>query len=202
MRFVANNPKDAKEALININEFKGGYANLIDEARMDKKFAKESNNLMQVSDGLWKTRWGTRYYGLALNANPDGSAEYVKSDGTTELIVIDNGTARKSTDGGTWSNISGASFTAGVKCYFLQIGATDKTTGTKKSYLYITNGTDPITRYDGTSLTTYTEINAPANLTASLVTSGLSSGVYTYYAEVTALNSIGETVGSTEASII
>src|SRR3990167_4180755 len=191
MRFVANNPKDAKEALININEFKGGYANLIDEARMDKKFAKESNNLMQVSDGLWKTRWGTRYYGLTLTANPDGAAEYLKSDGTTELIVIDNGTAKKSTDGEAWSNISGATFTAGLKCYFLQIAG----------YLYIANGTDSLTRYDGSTLTQYSALAAPANLAASLVASGLSSGSFTYYSQVTALNDVGETVGSTEASI-
>jgi hypothetical protein len=47
----------------------------------------------------------------------------------------------------------------------------------------------------------FTEINAPTNLSASLVASGLSSGTYTYYAQVTALNSIGETMGCSEASI-
>lgn len=56
-------------------------------------------------------------------------------------------------------------------------------------------------RYDGTNLVSYTEIAAPANLTASRVASGLTSGTYTYYAEVTALNAVGETVGSTEANI-
>lgn len=182
---------NAKETLITIDEFKKGYSNLIDEARMDPEFAKESTNMMQVSDGLWKTRWGTAYYGATYPANPDGASEYVKSDGTTELIVIANGTAYKSTDGGSISSISGATFTAGVKCYFLQISG----------YLYIANGTDNLARYDGTNLTTYAELSAPANLTASLVASGLSSGTFSYYAEVTALNDVGETVGSTEASI-
>src|SRR3972149_2021508 len=107
----------AKEVLITVDRFHKGYVNLIEEARMDTAMAKESNNMMQVSDGLWKTRWGTQYYGAALAANPDGAAEYVKSDGTTELIAIANGVAYKSTDGGTWSSVSGATFTAGVQCF-------------------------------------------------------------------------------------
>lgn len=191
MRFIPTSKSTAKELLLTINRFDGGYCNLIDEARMNSKFAKESNNLMQVSDGLWKTRWGTNYYGATYAANPDGACEYVKSNGTTELIIIANGKAYKSTDGGTTTEITGATFTAGTKCYFLQIAG----------YLYIANGTDPLTRYDGSTLSTYSGINAPTNLTASLVASGLTSGTFTYYAQVTALNDVGETVGSTEVSI-
>lgn len=182
---------NAKEALITIDNFSGGNTSLIDEARMESKFAKESNNMMMVADGLWKTRWGTNYYGAVLAANPDGASEFVKSDGTTELIAIANGVAYKSTDGGAWTSVSGATFTAGLKCYFLQISG----------FLYIANGTDPLARYNGTTLITYSNLAAPANLTASLVASGLTSGTFTYYAEVTALNDVGETVGSTEASI-
>lgn len=181
----------AKEKLITIDDFSGGYNNLVDEARMNPKFAVQSNNLIQVQDSVWKTRWGRQYYGATYGATPDGASEYVKSDGTTELIVIAGGTAYKSTDGGTASSISGATFTAGTKCYFMQIAG----------YLYIANGTDPLARYDGSTLATYTQISAPANLSASLVASGLTSGTFTYYAQVTALNAVGETTGSTEASI-
>ena len=191
MKFLPTSNTSAKEDLITINAFNGGFVDLIDEARMKPNMAKESNNMMQVSDGLWKTRWGTNYYGQDVGYSIDGSSEYVKSDGTTELIVVANGVAYKSTDGGNWSSISGASFTAGLQCYFMQI------TG----YLYIANGTDTLARYDGTNLITYNSLSAPTGLTASLVASGLSSGTFTYYAQVTALNLVGETVGSTEASI-
>ena len=81
--------------------------------------------------------------------------------------------------------------TAGEFCQFIQIG----------SNLYICNGVDDLFYYDGTNIRRYTSLNAPANLTASLVASGLASGTYTYYGEVTALNAVGESVGSTEASI-
>lgn len=191
MRIAAGAKSPAKEVLIDISDFKGGSNNLIDEARMPTQFAVSSENMIQVQDGLWKTKWGTTYYGATWDANPDGASEFVKSDGTTELIVIANGTAYRSTNGGTATAITGATFTAGIKCYFMQIAG----------YLYIANGTDNLARYDGSVLTTYSSLAAPANLSGARVASGLSSGTYTYYAEVTALNDVGETVGSTEASI-
>ena len=200
MKFDTKRQNRSKDLSITIDDFAGGSNNLIDEARMPSKFAVESNNMMQVQNGLWKTRWGTQYYGGTLAANPDGAQEYVKADGTTELIAIANGTAYKSTDGGSWSSISGATFTAGTQCYFQQMGGYDSS-GTFHNYLYIVNGTDAVARYDGSTLTTYTNLAAPTNLTASLVASGLASGVYPLYAQVTALNAVGETVGSTEASI-
>lgn len=200
MKFQASKQSSAREALITIDRFNGGYNNLVDEARLDTKFAKESNNMMQVSDGLWKTRWGTMHYGEELPANPDGGSEYIKSDGTTELVVVSNGKAYSSSNGGTWNEITGATFTVGTQCYFKQMGGYNSS-GVFKNYLYITNGTDALARYDGSTLTTYASISAPTGLTASLVASGLTSGIYTIYAQVTALNEVGETVGSTEASI-
>lgn len=176
---------------ITVDKFQGGSNSLVDEARMGTQFAVESNNMFQDQDGVWTTKWGSAYYGADYGATPDGAHEYVKSDGTTELVVIAGGKAYKSTDGGAITEITGSTFTSGTQCYFLQISG----------FLYIANGTDPLARYNGSVLTTYTEINAPANLSASLAASGLSSGTFTYYAEVTALNDVGETVGSTEASI-
>lgn len=172
-----------------VNKFKGGVNRLLEEARIGLDEAKEATNLMQVQDGLWKPRWGTDYYGATHAASIDGAAEYVKSDGTTELITIANGKAWKSTDGGTITEITGATFTAGTQCYFIQIA----------SFLYIANGTDALARYNGSTLSTYSALSAPTGL--ALAASGLSSGIYNYYAQVTAINAIGETVGSTEASL-
>ena len=179
-----------KKLTMEIKNFIGGSNRLLDEARVRPNEAVTAKNLIQVQDGLWKPRWGTDYYGADITEDIDGAAEYVTSTATTELIIIAGGKAYKSTDGGSWSELSGATFTTGEQCYFMQIAG----------YLYIANGTDALARYNGTSLSTYTELSAPANLSASLA-SGLSSGSYTYYGQVTALNDVGETVGSTEASI-
>jgi len=179
-----------RKIAMEIKDFRGGSNLLLDEARIAPNESRQVTNLMQVQDGLWQPRWGTAYYGEALAATCSGAKEYVKSDGTTELIAVAGTKAYKSTNGGSWTEISGATFTAGTLCYFMQIAG----------YLYIANGTDNLTRYDGTNLTTYTQIAAPANLAASYPSSTIASGSYTYYAEVTALNEVGETVGSTEAS--
>jgi len=183
--------KSPKKYTLTIDKFKGGSNSLLDEARMGKDFAVDANNLIQDQDGVWKTKWGSVVYGADYGVSPDGASEYVKSDATTELVTIAAGKAWKSTNGGAKTEITGATFTAGTQCYFMQIAG----------YLYIANGTDSLARYNGTTLSAYTELSAPASLTASRVASGLTSGIYTYYAEVTALNEVGETVGSTEASI-
>ena len=179
-----------RKVSIEIKSFIGASNKLLDEARLKPNEAVTARNLIQVQDGLWKPRWGTQYYGVDAGSNIDGAHEYTKSDGSTELIVIAGGKAYKSSNGGSWTEITGGTFTAGKQCYFMQIAG----------YLYIANGTDNLTRYNGTTLATYTELNAPANL-SGVRASGLASGSFTYYAEVTALNEVGETTGSTEASV-
>jgi hypothetical protein len=191
LKIRGNTTTKNREVQIPIDTFKGGVNKLLDEARIAPTEAKTALNLISVQDGLWKPRWGTAYYGADIGDTIDGAKEFVKSDGTTELVAVSNGKAWKSTDGSSWTEISGATFTADLQCYFMQIAG----------YLYIANGTDNLVRYDGNVLTTYSSLNAPTGLTASLVASGLSSGTYVYYAEVTALNEVGETTGSTEASI-
>ncbi len=173
-----------------IDSFVGGTNKLVNEARIQLNEALTSKNLIQKGDGQWGVRWGTSYYGADIGDTIDGAAEYVKSDGTTETIAIAGGVAYKSTDGGAWSSISGATFTSDLQCYFMQISG----------FLYIANGTDNLARYNGTVLTTYNALSAPTGL-AGTKGSSLASGSFTYYAEVTALNDIGETVGSTEASL-
>lgn len=176
-----------------IKNFRGASNKLLDEARLALNEATEALNLIQVQDGLWKPRWGSDYYGMDLGAAPDGAAEFVKSDGTTELIAIAGGKAYKSQDGGAWTEIAWSgtpgTLTAGTLCFFMQIAG----------YLYIANGTDNLARYNGTTLSSYTQISAPGTV-SSVAASSINGAGFTYYAQVTALNDVGETVGSTEVS--
>lgn len=172
-----------------IKDGRGGSNKLLDEARVAPNEATVSKNLIQIQDGLWTPRWGTAYYGADIGDTIDGAVEFVKSDGTTELIAISAGKAWKSTDGGAWTEITGATFTADTQCYFLQLGG----------YLYIANGTDKLTRYDGSTLSTYTSISAPTGVTGT-ATSTIAGAGYHMWAVVTSLNAVGESTGSTEAS--
>lgn len=181
--------KDFNEVFDNFSE---GVVTLIEEARISKKAAKQALNLTQTQDGVYTTRPGTAVYGAILpNAQtPDGACEYVKSDGTTELIAVAN-VVYKSTDGGSWTAVTGATFTLGTQCYFIQIA----------SRLYITNGTDALAYYDGTNLNTYTAIAAPAWAATPLARAVLTAGNFNVYYQVTALNSVGETVGNAEQTL-
>ena len=176
-----------------IDSGKGGSNTLIDDARLRSDQAKESLNYIQVQDGLWKTRWGTGYYGSAITGESslDGGTEYISSAGARELIVIGGTTGKvwKSTDNGsTWSEVTGATFTIGLKPFFHQIS----------NRLYIANGTDALTYYDGSVLNRYAALSAPS--ISSITRTTLTAGSFNVYYQVTALNAVGETVGSTEST--
>lgn len=171
---------------IMLDSFEKGVVTLLDESLIPPDAAKEATNLMQVQDGRWHTRWGSQDYGKTLGANPDGAVEYIKSDGTTELIVVAGGAVKRSTDGGNWTTISGATLTAGQRCRFAQL----------RNNLYIVNGTDNMVIYNGSTLSQYTSLSTPAAPTLAL-SATLSSGSNLYYYKIVATNTVGFTPGST-----
>ena len=183
--------KKSGKLSLKIDSSRGGTNRLLDEARISSTEVVNALNLIQVQDGLYKPRWGTAYYGADYGATPDGSTEFLKSDQTTELITVAGGKVYKSTNGGSITEVTGATFTAGTTCYFMQIAG----------FLYIANGTDPLARYDGSTLTTYTEINAPTGLTGTATSSISAVSGISIYGIVTALNSVGETIGSSEVQV-
>lgn len=191
MIILRGSRKKSGKLSLKIDSSKGGTNRLLDEARISSNEVVNALNLIQVQDGLYKPRWGTAYYGADYGATPDGSTEFLKSDQTTELITVAGGKVYKSTNGGSITEVTGATFTAGLTCYFMQIAG----------FLYIANGTDPLARYDGSTLTTYTEINAPNGLTGTATSSISAVSGISIYGIVTALNSVGETIGSSEVQV-
>lgn len=63
--------------------------------------------------------------------------------------------------------------------------------------LYLQNGTDPLTYYDGDTITTFTAVTAPTGPTC---TATGTSGSYTYSYKITAVTEVGETEPSAEVS--
>lgn len=163
-----------------IDEFKG-VASLLDDVILGAKFAKEALNLYLTQDGRWSTRWGTAYYGLAITGETKiiATGKYIKSDKSQEKIAIcSSGKAYKSVDGGAWSEITGATFTTtAVKYDFEQAN----------NYLYISNGVDRMTRYNGSVLFRYTPLSAPTGVSASR--NVLAAGSYHNYYRITAVPS-------------
>lgn len=175
-----------------LDEFKG-TATVLDDVIAGKEYAKEATNLIQVQDGRWSGRPGRDYYGTAMPEPFLGAEQFVKADGTREIIAIGatTGKAYRSQDGSAWTEVTGATFDITAKnLFFKQIN----------NYLFICNGSDRLTRYNGTVLSRYTTILAPTGLTGSRG-AGLTTGSLNNFYKVTALNDIGETVGSNEYSI-
>ncbi len=180
---------------LSIKRFHGGTATLLDDARMSDKFAKESINVMQTQDGVWATRWGTRAFGPEVSAEASwlGVKEVVVDASTRRLFAIGATTGKAYLyDGASWNEVTGATFNTSKKPWFLQIN----------NYLYIINGTDPLTRYDisANTLVRYTEISTPTGVTATRG-AGLSAGSYPNYYRITVLNEVGETAGSAAVNV-
>lgn len=173
-----------------VDQFKG-LASLLDDVILGAKFAKEALNLILVQDGRWKTRWGSAHYGSQLPSNFVACGIFEKADGVQEKIAIGaNGKAYKSIDQGAWTEITGATFNANATKYDFEQSV---------NKLYISNGVDRLTIYNGTNLLRYTQLTAPTGL--GLTRNVLTAGSYNNYYKVTALNEIGETQGSAEINL-
>lgn len=177
-----------------IDKFNKGYVSLLDESRLPTTAARQATNLMLNQDGLWTPRWGTKDYGAAWSGTINGWTVFTEYDSegvaTEGILIIDGTTPKKSYDGASWSTVTGATYTAGKRADMVQLG----------NRVYIANGADDLSYYNVTSgeIETYGGINAPANLTAT--ESGLTGSNYTHYYYVTAVNEVGETLVSNQAT--
>jgi len=179
-----------KPQSITVDKF-NGVVTAYQETRIEKDKAKEAINKMLTDNGSWKERWGTRQYGPTMAASIDGWTEYIKTDGSRELIVIAGGKCyRVDVSTGDITEINASiTFTVGKQCFFLQIS----------NILYIGNGSNYLTRYDGTTTSRYSGLATPTSLSNTL--SGLGAGSNNYYYRVSAANEIGETLATAELTV-
>lgn len=128
--------------------------NLIQEKTLiNDKNLTLATNVMLVVDGI------TRRYGTS-KVWDQGSATkvyghqtfYKKSAGTKYYIRIANGRLQY-LNGAVWTNVSSQAYT-NIKTRFVQ--------ASNKMFIY--NGTDPLTYFDGSTITTYTALAALAGL--------------------------------------
>ena len=102
------------------------------------------------------------------------------------LVAAAGGVIWRSTDdAATWTECTGARYTAGTDVNFNQYN----------EFLYITDGVDNIIRYDGTTtLQTYTALTTPTAPTVAHT--GLGTTTFQYLYKVAAVNQIGYSVAS------
>ena len=117
--------------------------------------------------------------------------DYFDFDGEIHLVAVAGGSVYRSTDNAmTWEECTGGTLTPGISTNFNQNGG----------YLYITNATDPIFRYDGTlTLQAYVALDTPAAPTVTKT--GLGATTYKYYYKISAVNQIGFTEASPKKDV-
>lgn len=173
---------------LTLGNFKKGVITLIDKSRLPTDALEQADNIFLVEDGQPSLRPGTDWFGTAA---PNGLAidgfSYFDAAGTIHLVISAGGTVYRSLDDGTtWTACTGATLTAGLEVKMNQYN----------SFLYLTNGTDNITLYDGsTVLTQYNSLATPATPTTAGTGLGGGSSITLYY-KIARVNTIGFSVAS------
>ena len=105
-----------------------------------------------IEDGKIKCpREGQAYYGATTGLRVTGLFSYYKSDGTKTLLRSTATGLYKYTNATTWTLISGKTYTTGLNTNGVM--AYDR--------MYLCNGTDALSYYNGTDITVFTAISAP-----------------------------------------
>ena len=168
--------------------WKKGLNKLVSNTQIREDEISDAVDIQLVEDGkIQCPRDGQAYFGESSGSKVSGIFPFYKSDGTVQLIRM-CGTHLQKYNAGTWSNISGFTYTDSLDTE--GITAYDK--------LYLVNGTDNLTVYDGSTISSFTEISAPSAPTVAR--NGGSSGSYTFSYKITAVTAVGETPVSTAGS--
>ena len=157
----------------------------------DKNLSEALNAQLEV-DGVGRRPGSKKVWDEGGATEVLSAIEFKKvSGGTREQIRMAKvgSTCRlQKLSSGLWTDVSTTTTWTYAKTHFVQVH--DK--------VYIFNGTDKMRYYDGSGITTYTEITTPTGLT---VTAKGTTGSTTYSYRVEALNSTGRTAACSRVQI-
>lgn len=182
---VQNNKRQTESA----SGFLGGLNTFQDETLIKDNELTEAKNIVLTVDGI-EPRPGIKYFGDSSGDRVLGAFAYYQEDGTRELIRFCDGANDKLQKyvGDTPTDIGSATYDDEAYMSFVQ--ADDK--------VFIFNGVDELSYYDGSSITAYSAIDTPTNLAVAPVgTTG--SADYSY--RVSAVNDVGETLACSAVAI-
>ena len=174
------NPKRKDEIAVG---FIGGLNTFQDETLIKDSELTNAKNILLSVDGI-APREGTSNYGDDNGeAKILGAMGYYNSDGTNEFLTFAN-THLKKFVGDTQTNIGSTTYDATARVNMVQA----------RDNVYIFNGIDNLSYYDGSSITVYVDLDTPENV---VVTPTGSAGSTDYSYKISAFNNVGETLAST-----
>lgn len=184
------------ESQLYVDGFSGGLNTLTSPQHIQDNECSILLNAEISEDGVINRRTGTAFYDSAT----DGSRVFglktfttYNSSGvpTRTLLKMDEaGHLKKlNTGNGTWSTITGHTYATGLNTEFVQ----------SQTNCYILNGSDPLSRTDGSTITTFTQVTNPTGglTVAATGTTGATAYGYVY----TLVTTYGETTPCATVSI-
>ncbi len=180
-----NNNKDLEL----VTGFLGGLNTFQDENSIKDSELTDAKNILLAVDGI-EPRPGTSTYGSTNGTSVLGLYGYYQSDGTRQFLRFSGGSNNKLQKyiSGVPTDIGATTFNATARMSLLQA----------RDSVYGFNGIDPLWKYDGTTITTYSAITTPTGL--AVAPQG-TAGTTAYSYRVSAFNDVGETLACTSVAI-
>jgi len=168
--------------------FLGGLNDFQDETLIKESELTEAKNIILDVDGL-SPRPGSDSYGTASGDKVLGSIGYYQANGTREYLRFASGLNSKLQKlvSSTWTDIGTQTYDDDARMNFVQA----------RNYVFTFNGVDPLTYYNGSTITAYTALTTPVGLA---ITPTGSAGTTTYSYRISAFNSAGESLACTSVA--
>lgn len=185
--------RDIKSLHVRWNNWKHGLNTLVAPSKIRDTELSVARNIVLVDEGSPRPRPGVNYFGNASGADGTKQGTYAAyfSNGDSQLLTINEGLLKKfNSTTENWDLVLGGSFpsTERVNAVMAQ------------DSIYFSDGINPLSKYDGSSISVFSELSAPSSNWASRGLS-LPSGPFVYSYRVTAVNSVGETIGAAATTI-
>ncbi len=171
-----------------VSGFLGGLNTFQDDTGIKDSELTEAKNILLEVDGI-SIRPGSVNYGSPSGTRLLGGFPFYKSDGTRQFLRFTQGANSRLQRyvNGVPTDIGAITY-ANVRMNFVQ--ARDK--------VFIFNGQDNLSFYDGSTITTYTALPTPTGL--AVATQG-TTGTTAYSYRVNAFNVVGETLAAVSVGI-
>ncbi len=195
MKFNLRQPnfQQQKTNILEWNSFRGGLNTFLKNTEIKDNELAKANNLKLVGQGVPTKREGTDNYFLAGTSVATG-AQGVRglkgvlfasgASGVNELLAISDTGFLVKKSGVTNTIVTGFSYASGYPAEMVQ----------SFNKIYIVNGFNVLTKYDGNTIASFTQLSRPTGVTATNL-SGVS-GTLTRSFRISAFNAVGETLAS------
>lgn len=177
---ITSNTSNSNKQPESVSGLLGGLNVFQDETLIKDSELTDARNILLSVDGIEPRPGTNRVGGDGGGSKVYGGVGFYMAIGTRQFLRMQNGQLKSGLT--TPTAVSGTnSYNATARCQFV----------VARNKVYLFNGIDPLTMYDGSTLTVFTAMTTPVGLGISVQG---SAGTTTYSYRISAFNNIGETL--------